>query len=461
MAAAGLTAYKLYRQLWPQKSINETLFALHPELGLLKKDTSFYEKVRWIGVGTAAPEGIGPRFDLAKASKTASGAVEFQCATQPYYALFSIEGDLMRRSKNDKALLVDPIKRESSNAILAWKQDMCVYIHGNGGGALAQSSAVSAATITVPAKKARFFRKGMRLSSASTDGTSGTVNPGYVTVSAVNRRTGVITVSEASVAAGIPAVAATDYWFRYGVFGNVLPGFEAWNPVSDPSATAFRGVDRTVDTEMLGGLRISATTKTPRAAAKMAANAVYDNGGNPNLYLLSTDDWANLEADLDSAGSLVRTQVAASPLNGINFGVSYEAIKMNGPAGPIMVVASPNAPTGVGRMLTKETWTLGCMGELLHDIDENNTEDGADAKEFRMLGDVDLYTDCPGLQFYSGNYLDGTLRGQDRVFERYAGLCLEPQQFPDAPNQPGFPQLVCRPGQPCSMASLYALSNWR
>jgi aldose 1-epimerase len=74
---------------------------------------------------------------------------------------------------------------------------------------------------------------------------------------------------------------------------------------------------------------------------------------------------------------------------------------------------------------------------------------------------LEIYTDCPGLQFYSGNYLDGSLSGQGRGFERHAGLCLEPQQFPDAPNHPDFPQLVCRPGAPCSMATLYALSNWR
>lgn len=396
MAAAGLTAYKLYRTLWPQKAINETLFQLFPELGVLKKDTTFFEKVRQIGLGTGSPQGIGPSFARAKANKTASTAVEFTVATQPYYALFSIEGDIMRRSKNDKALLVDPIKRESSNAIAQWKLDMCNYIHGNGGGALARSSAVSGATFTVPVKQARFLRPGMKLNSASTDGTSGSVNAGSVTLSAVNRRTGVCTVVEASVAAGIPAVAATDYWFRDGVFGNVIAGFEAWNPSSDPTSTLFKGVDRSVDTDMLGGLRVSATTKTPRGAAKMAANAVYDNGGAPDLYILSTDDWANLEADLDSAGSLMRTQAMASPIGNMNFGVTYEAIKMVGPAGPITVIASPNAPTGIGRMLTKGTWTLGCMGELLHDIDENNTEDGADAKEFRMLGDIEFYCDTPG-----------------------------------------------------------------
>ncbi|WP_082591403.1 aldose epimerase family protein [Duganella sp. Root198D2] len=68
-----------------------------------------------------------------------------------------------------------------------------------------------------------------------------------------------------------------------------------------------------------------------------------------------------------------------------------------------------------------------------------------------------IYTDCPGLQFYSGQYLDASAGGQGRRFGPHAGLCLEPQQFPDAPNQPSFPGMVCRPGEPCAMSTLYVV----
>ncbi|MDT0346245.1 aldose epimerase family protein [Streptomyces litchfieldiae] len=54
----------------------------------------------------------------------------------------------------------------------------------------------------------------------------------------------------------------------------------------------------------------------------------------------------------------------------------------------------------------------------------------------------------PGLQFYSGNFLDGTLTGTSgRVYRQGDGLCLETQHFPDSPNQPDFPSTVLRPGQ--------------
>ncbi|MER7488145.1 aldose epimerase family protein [Streptomyces sp. NPDC126497] len=59
-----------------------------------------------------------------------------------------------------------------------------------------------------------------------------------------------------------------------------------------------------------------------------------------------------------------------------------------------------------------------------------------------------IATNEPGLQFYSGNFLDGTLVGSGgRVYRQGDGLCLETQHFPDAPNQPSFPSTVLRPGQ--------------
>jgi aldose 1-epimerase len=57
-------------------------------------------------------------------------------------------------------------------------------------------------------------------------------------------------------------------------------------------------------------------------------------------------------------------------------------------------------------------------------------------------------TDQPGVQFYSGNFLDGSARGSGGVaYARHAGLCLETQHFPDAPNRPEFPSMVLRPGE--------------
>lgn len=61
---------------------------------------------------------------------------------------------------------------------------------------------------------------------------------------------------------------------------------------------------------------------------------------------------------------------------------------------------------------------------------------------------MEVLTTEPGLQFYSGNFLDGTTRGKSgREYRLRTGLCLETQHFPDSPNKPDFPSTVLRPGE--------------
>ena len=61
---------------------------------------------------------------------------------------------------------------------------------------------------------------------------------------------------------------------------------------------------------------------------------------------------------------------------------------------------------------------------------------------------LDVYTDQPGVQFYSGNFLDGSLTGHGGVqYGVHAGFCLETHHFPDSPNQPAFPSTELRPGE--------------
>ncbi len=60
---------------------------------------------------------------------------------------------------------------------------------------------------------------------------------------------------------------------------------------------------------------------------------------------------------------------------------------------------------------------------------------------------MEVYTDQPGIQFYAGNFLDGSSTGKDGVaYVRRGGFCLETQHFPDSPNQGNFPSTILRPG---------------
>lgn len=72
---------------------------------------------------------------------------------------------------------------------------------------------------------------------------------------------------------------------------------------------------------------------------------------------------------------------------------------------------------------------------------------------------LELYTQEPGLQFYSGNFLDGTLAGKGWTYGHRSAVCLEPQHFPDSPNRPEFPNTILRPGETYSTRSLYRFTT--
>jgi aldose 1-epimerase len=75
---------------------------------------------------------------------------------------------------------------------------------------------------------------------------------------------------------------------------------------------------------------------------------------------------------------------------------------------------------------------------------------------------LSIHTTEPGIQFYSGNFLDGTLVGTSgRTYRQSDGLALETQHFPDSPNQPQFPSTVLRPGDVYDTTTIYQFSPKR
>jgi len=73
---------------------------------------------------------------------------------------------------------------------------------------------------------------------------------------------------------------------------------------------------------------------------------------------------------------------------------------------------------------------------------------------------MEVFTDQPGMQFYSGNFLDGSIKGKNGVVYNYrTGLCLEAQRYPDSPNQPQFPSATLKPGETYKQTTIYKFST--
>jgi aldose 1-epimerase len=118
-------------------------------------------------------------------------------------------------------------------------------------------------------------------------------------------------------------------------------------------------------------------------------------------------------------------------------------------------IDDPHPQLGLGRGYD-HNWVL--------DRDRPSADDGqlahaATARDPRSGRRLDVFTTEPGLQFYSGNFLDGRLRAAQGTLVRRAGFCLETQKFPDSPNHPTFPPAVIRPGQRFEARTIFAFSH--
>lgn len=110
-------------------------------------------------------------------------------------------------------------------------------------------------------------------------------------------------------------------------------------------------------------------------------------------------------------------------------------------------------PTPIGARIEQSNEQLKIAGGYDHNFVLNNAQGSGlhlaakvvDPASGRTLT---VTTTEPGVQFYSGNFLDGSLTGPSgTAYPQHAGLCLETQHFPDSPNQPSFPTTTLRPGQ--------------
>ena len=80
----------------------------------------------------------------------------------------------------------------------------------------------------------------------------------------------------------------------------------------------------------------------------------------------------------------------------------------------------------------------------------------SDPKSGRVMT---IHTTEPGIQFYTGNFLDGSNKGRGVIYNKHGAFCLETQHFPDSPNQANFPSTILRPGEKYQTTTVFSFSS--
>jgi hypothetical protein len=178
-------------------------------------------------------------------------------------------------------------------------------------------------------------------------------------VTAVDRSAGTFTLDDAYTSSG--TIAANDYIFVEGDRGLGLAGLDSWVPSSAPGATLFFGVDRSVDTNRLGGIRYDGSSDPIEEALITGASLVAREGGKPDYAFLSYEQYAKLEKALGSKVQYVDLKMTAE--------VGFRGILINGPKGPIKVIPDQNCQGNVAWLLQLDTWKLYSLGKAVRVID--------------------------------------------------------------------------------------------
>jgi aldose 1-epimerase len=121
-------------------------------------------------------------------------------------------------------------------------------------------------------------------------------------------------------------------------------------------------------------------------------------------------------------------------------------------------------PTAIGARIEQEDEQLKLGGGYDHNFVVNRSGETGESQVARVVEPisgrvVEVWTSEPGIQFYTGNFLDGKTEGKGRArYPRRSAFCLETQHYPDSPNQPKFPSVIVKPGERYHTTTSYRFS---
>lgn len=383
------------KELYDGQVVENLVYADNPFLAMVPKSSDFGGKYKPIPIITGVSQGRSATFANALANQTAVQLESFLLTRVSDYSIATIDNQTMLASATDKMTFLEGSKLVIDGAIRSITNSLASALFRSGTGSIGQISSISTGVITlVNLADVVQFETNMTLQADATDGgVSPRAALGYVI--AVDRSAGTVTVSAtAGGSAGTPSGWTTnDFLLVQGDLNAKVSGLAAWIPFTTPSATAFYGVDRTVDPVRLAGVRYDGSAQSIEEALIDGSSLLAREGGKPETCILSFASYSALEKALGAKVQYVDFKGPAE--------VAFRGIMINGASSMIKVFPDRNCQPNTAYLLQMNTWKLECLGDAPMILKYGDGLEmlrvyNADAGEVRVGYYANLRSNAPG-----------------------------------------------------------------
>jgi hypothetical protein len=354
MTATTINMAAILKTIFPSGLPKDATYKDNPLLALMPKATDFYGEDAKAPLKYAPNAGRSSTFSTAQSNSTNVKNVAYRYARKSDYAVARITNELILASKNNSGAFVSALKQEIDSAQLNVSNSAAQAVYGNGSGCIGQiSSATTLASTTIKLANPEdivFFEVDYRIKLSVANG-GGSVKSGVLTVVAVDRELGFITVDQ-NISTGVATAALGDFISIEGDYDKKMSGLAAWLPsVAPTSGDNFFGVDRSLDVTRLAGFRGDLSALPIEEALIQGGMKIGRDGGKVDHVFMSFQKYADLTKSLGSKVQYVDVMAKDA-------GIGFQGVKVNLGKSIATVIPDRNCPDSKMFMLQLDSWKV-------------------------------------------------------------------------------------------------------
>ncbi len=356
------------KQRYPDWMIQKLTLKNNPLMALMPKATDFNGDVFKFMLQHGNSQNRSATFATAKAGTSDLLTKAFLLTRKKDYSMASIDNELMLAAASNEGAFMNAATAVVNSALDSLSRSIAIKMYRSGSGSIGKVNAVAPTTTLVlaNANDSVNFEVGQSLVASTVDG-GGAVKPA-VTITAIDRITGTLTLS-ADVSGGGYLWAAADFIFVNGDYDAALSGLDAWLPYDSRAArlaASYYGTVRSSDATRLGGLIYDASAQNYEEGLVDALNLGYREGAEFEYAFMNPMDVAQLVKILGS--KVQRVQVSSDVTEGgkVMAQIGFNAIEVYGSNGTVKVISDRNCPKGRAFLLNMSTWKLASLGQAVN-----------------------------------------------------------------------------------------------